>query len=178
MATILEEDELGQWYVGPLRKWFRGNTGSKPKRLLVHLRNLQERLDKTGPLGASADDEQFQLAMTLRDCSVFLRVLKMPDQPLPKVIAKLADLDKKNAAAKMSYWRRTERELVEDKAYTAEYRVDYDSQTAEPVLTGCVLEQTRTRAVESVRIRCGKEEHNNLVESKGIDRYRAGVEDR
>jgi len=177
MATILQEEELGQWYVDPLRKWFRGNTGSKPKRLLVHLRKLQELLDKTGPLGASADDEKFQLAMTLRDCSVFLRVFKRPDQSLPKVIAKLADLDKKNAAAKMSYWRRTERELVLDGAYTGLYRVDHGSQTAKPVFTGCVFEQTRERTVECVSIRCGEADDNTLLEADDIDRYRVGVED-
>jgi hypothetical protein len=173
MATILQEDELGQWYVEPLRKWFRGNTGSKPKRLLLHLRNLQEGLDKSGPLGALAEDEAFQLAMTLRDCSVFLRVLKREGQQLPKVVAKLADLDKKNATAKMSYWRRTESELVSDGAYTGVYRMDFASQTAVPVLTGCVLEQTRMAgALEPVKIQCGEGDQNKLLNGNDIDGYR------
>ncbi|KAL2148209.1 hypothetical protein VTH82DRAFT_5982 [Thermothelomyces myriococcoides] len=56
---------------------------------------------------------RLQLAMTLRDCSCFLRVPADPDSP---VEAKLGDLDKKNLAAKLRYWQQTEMRLIEGKA--------------------------------------------------------------
>lgn len=57
---------------------------------------------------------RLQLAMTLRDCSCFLRVPADPDSP---VEAKLGDLDKKNLAAKLRYWQQTEMRLIEGGYY-------------------------------------------------------------
>ncbi|AEO57785.1 hypothetical protein MYCTH_2062719 [Thermothelomyces thermophilus ATCC 42464] len=57
---------------------------------------------------------RFQLAMTLRDCACFLRVPADPGSP---VEAKLGDLDKKNGAAKLGYWQRVEKRLIEGGYY-------------------------------------------------------------
>ncbi len=52
--------------------------------------------------------------MTLRDCSCFVRIPAAEDEP---VEARLADLDKKNWAAKLEYWREIERVLLEGGYY-------------------------------------------------------------
>ena len=91
-----------------LSRWLQTNT------VLPRLRAAQLANDRNGPLGADAQDAQFQLAMTLRDCTCFLRI---PADPRAPVEAKLADLDKKNWAAKLGYWQATERRLIEGGYY-------------------------------------------------------------
>ncbi|KAK0623380.1 inositol-pentakisphosphate 2-kinase [Immersiella caudata] len=91
-----------------LAHWLKANT------LLPRLRDLQTSLDPVGPLAASPEDPNFQLAMTLKDCSCFVRIPADPESP---VEARFADLDKKNWEAKLEYWRATERGLIEDGYY-------------------------------------------------------------
>lgn len=92
-----------------LADWLRTNT------LFPRLRAAQLASDRGGPLAvAEAHDPRFQLAMTVRDCACFVRV---PADPSAPVEAKLADLDKKNWAAKLGYWRATERALIEGGYY-------------------------------------------------------------
>ncbi|KAG7290636.1 hypothetical protein NEMBOFW57_000639 [Staphylotrichum longicolle] len=104
--------------------WLQTNT------LLPRLRAAQESNDRNGPLGASAEDRQFQLAMTLRDCTCFVRI---PADPALPVEAKLADLDKKNSVAKLGYWQAMERELI-DGGY-------YEGREVPLVRTDCQLEK-------------------------------------
>lgn len=104
--------------------WLKTNT------LLPRLRAAQESNDSNGPLGASAEDRQFQLAMTLRDCTCFVRI---PADPALPVEAKLADLDKKNSVAKLGYWQAMERELI-DGGY-------YEGREVPMVRTDCQLEK-------------------------------------
>ncbi|KAK3942972.1 inositol pentakisphosphate 2-kinase [Diplogelasinospora grovesii] len=116
--------------------------------LLERLRDVQVGNDSTGPLSipdAKADGEstqaqnenrkrqleQLQLAMTLRDCTCFLRVRSRSNGV--HVEAKLADLDKKNWHAKLSYWQKMERTLQDEGYYAA---------TEEPrQITTCRLER-------------------------------------
>ncbi len=91
-----------------LADWLQTNT------LIPQLRNAQVSNDSSGPLEASASDPKFALAMTLRDCTCFVRIPADPSRP---VEAKLADLDKKNAAAKMESWQEMERRLIEGGFY-------------------------------------------------------------
>ncbi|KAK0646450.1 inositol-pentakisphosphate 2-kinase [Cercophora newfieldiana] len=91
-----------------LAHWLQTNT------LLTRLRDLQTSLDPAGPLAADPEDPDFQLAMTLRDCSGFVRIPADADAP---VEARFADLDKKNREAKLEYWRATERGLIEGGYY-------------------------------------------------------------
>ncbi|KAK0630723.1 inositol-pentakisphosphate 2-kinase [Bombardia bombarda] len=90
-----------------LAQWLRTN------ELLPRLRTAQLDNDSLGPLDADIDDPKFLLVMTLRDCTCFVRVPATASEPIE---AKLADLDKKNGEAKLSYWQATERRLV-DKGY-------------------------------------------------------------
>ena len=165
VSGLVPPDEKDAWYVAPLARWFKATPSqSGPKRLIAQLRGAQQLLDSKGPLAANTADENFRLAMTLRDCSIFLRVLKRGCGQAPKVVAKIADLDKKNSEAKGAYWRRTERELVREGAYTAAYRVDAHAGRAVPVRTGCLLERG-ARAVESraCKLLCEEKCDNRLL---------------
>jgi len=181
-ADDIDEDEGTEaWYVAPLRRWFRGTESSKPKRLLERMRKMQKQLDLWGPLGRGIQDDEFRLAMTLRDCSVFLRIMHRPGGQT-KVVAKIADLDKKNSTAKMDWWRKTELDLVHSGAYTAEYRLDAEKGMAVPAGTSCYMEmQERRRKLKKGEIEDGSvefqlkkgmaEQHNRLVRKADLGRY-------
>ncbi|KAK3322145.1 inositol-pentakisphosphate 2-kinase [Apodospora peruviana] len=98
-----------------LKAWLELN------HLLPRLCNLQRVNDDVFAGGClEADPAQqhpkLELAMTLRDCTCFVRI---PADPTEEVEAKLADLDKKNGAAKLRTWQALERRLVEEGFYTA-----------------------------------------------------------
>lgn len=94
-----------------LAHWLQTNT------LLPRLRDLQVEFDPVGPLAAHEEGmERLQLAMTLRDCSCFVRIPADGDE----VEARLGDLDRKNGEGKLGYWRETERGLVEGGWYGGE----------------------------------------------------------
>ncbi|KAK4458996.1 hypothetical protein QBC42DRAFT_275390 [Cladorrhinum samala] len=101
LATSLSPDPR-------LVSWIQTNT------LLPSLRQAQLDNDTTGPLDPKSKPEQLALAMTLRDCSVYLRV---PTDPNAKVEAKLGDLDKKDVGQKLEYWREMETELIQGGYY-------------------------------------------------------------
>lgn len=73
--------------------------------------------------GAQEDEEEadnvakYCLAMTLRDCSLFLRIPRRPGAKAEQVIAKLADLDKKNYGTKHEYWEGMEDGLHQKNLY-------------------------------------------------------------
>ena len=46
----------------------------KMSHMLRRLKDLQEEYDKDGPLTANVNNENFKLAMTLRDCTMFMKV--------------------------------------------------------------------------------------------------------
>lgn len=75
--------------------------------LLRRLRELQMQFDRTGTLDLDPLDRKFLIAMTIRDCTVFLRISKNGD----KVEARIGDLDLKSTA-KISYWKQIENELI------------------------------------------------------------------
>ncbi|KAL5598874.1 hypothetical protein BROUX41_003805 [Berkeleyomyces rouxiae] len=127
MAQVLVAVEPDEWYIAPLLRWAGGTPATAaPNRLLALLRDLQARLDQKGPLLATEDSAAFPLAMTMRDCSVFIRVVRTAAAATDagadeySVSAKIGDLDMKNASAKLGYWKRTEMELLSDDAYTDE----------------------------------------------------------
>lgn len=81
--------------------------------LLRCLRQLQVDKDPRGVLSAGVISEDLLAAMTLRDCTLYLRV----DQD--SIDARLGDLDLKTGERKAEYWRGLERELIEGGWYTA-----------------------------------------------------------
>lgn len=71
------------------------------------------------PGGNDGDDNiaKYCLAMTLRDCSLFLRIPRRPGAEAKDVAAKLADLDRKNYDSKHEYWEGMEDGLHEKDLY-------------------------------------------------------------
>jgi inositol-pentakisphosphate 2-kinase len=130
------EDILQRMRMQPAQTFLENNNTHVRRRLgewlhgdnvLKRLRMRQLQNDFKGPLHAEDDDVAFHLAMTLRDCSCYLR---LPHYPLARLEARLGDLDKKNAESKMEYWRSTERTLIEGGFYEG---------TEQPhVVTNCV----------------------------------------
>ncbi|KAH8805545.1 inositol-pentakisphosphate 2-kinase [Xylogone sp. PMI_703] len=99
-------------------RWLRTNT------LLPKLRRLQAELDPKGVL-EDPEDDKLRIAMTLRDCTVYLRFRPKgvksengcENDEDPEVDARLGDLDLKSSA-KVSYWTKMERDLIEEGWYT------------------------------------------------------------
>lgn len=173
VSALLPPEEQDAWYVPALARWFKATPAqSGPKRLIAQLRGVQQLLDTKGPLLADSTDEDFRLAMTLRDCSIFLRVLKRGGRRGPKVVAKIADLDKKNSGAKSAYWRRTEAEMVRGGAYTSPYRVDALAGRVMPVRTGCLIERdARPAEWREFEALCGEKDHNRLLTEKELRKF-------
>lgn len=90
-------DQIDEIYRVALVQWLQSNT------LLPKLRDAQGRLDPA-PEGTT-DKEELALAMTLRDCTCFVRISEDSKTGEVRVEAKLADLDKKNWEAKLEYWK-------------------------------------------------------------------------
>lgn len=86
--------------------------------LLRQLCAAQKRLDGKGVLAGEVD-ERFLAAMTLRDCTVFI---KFPWGAGGRAVeARLGDLDLKSAGKK-AYWRATEVGLIEEGWYSGHER--------------------------------------------------------
>ncbi|MCJ1405900.1 Inositol-pentakisphosphate 2-kinase [Xylographa trunciseda] len=86
--------------------------------MLKKLRDLQVRFDPKGSVDGDVEGEEFRVAMTLRDCTLFLRV---PSGEGGDVEAKLGDMDLKSGA-KAGYWRELEERLVREDWYAVEER--------------------------------------------------------
>lgn len=140
-----------------LQAWLRGST--LLRRLRAKQWDLDHAAEKVVPASASTasasasasgpsssaavgDDDsdgedniaKYCLAMTLRDCSLFLRIPRRPGASANDVVAKLADLDKKNYGSKHEYWEGMEDGLHEKNLY---WRSGGDGVSAE--LTECQL---------------------------------------
>ncbi|TKA67872.1 hypothetical protein B0A49_07248 [Cryomyces minteri] len=94
--------------------------------ILKELRRHQQSLDPDGILSCAGEpDERFLRAMTLRDCTLFIRI-HLTNNGLE---ARLGDLDLKMAEkGKVAKWRKIERSLLDEGWYTAE---DTGSQAEE-----------------------------------------------
>jgi len=107
-------------------------TSGEVHALLQHLRMLQAKLDPSGvlaqlPLSPDKAAANFDLraAMTLRDCSLFIKVEYDNATGTPSAItSKLGDLDFKSAE-KTADWADKELRLLRDGLYTRELRDDF-----------------------------------------------------
>ena len=105
--------------------------------LLQRLRQLQKDLDPRGVLEADLQSQNFLTAMTIRDCTLFLKVgipcpidsyadhvpLQIPRSCSGAVEARLGDLDLKSShVEKAEYWKATERRLIDEGWYTCTER--------------------------------------------------------
>lgn len=85
-------------------------------QLLRRLRQLQMDKDPKGVLKANVISPDLLAAMTLRDCTLYLKVGQS------SINARLGDLDLKTGKGKAEYWKGLERQLIEDGWYTATER--------------------------------------------------------
>ena len=81
--------------------------------LLRRLRQLQMDKDPKGVLKSNLKSQDFLAAMTLRDCTLYLKVGQN------SIDARLGDLDLKTGKGKAEYWKGLERELIEGGWYMA-----------------------------------------------------------
>jgi inositol-pentakisphosphate 2-kinase len=112
----------------------------KGHRLLEHLREKQVELDEHGVL-AGNDPHKLRLAMTLRDCSLYVRTTHgAPNtHEEPEIEAKLGDLDFKSEA-KLQDWKTKEEQLIAGGWYMDSGHVNW-------TYGGCLLGDTDARAV-------------------------------
>ncbi|ESZ94928.1 hypothetical protein SBOR_4720 [Sclerotinia borealis F-4128] len=89
--------------------------------LLTRLRDLQAMYDLKGSLESEGASHELCVAMTLRDCSLYIRMDGDVDGDYRVVEARLGDLDYK-LADKYSSWRRKERDLSDEGWYCGEER--------------------------------------------------------
>ncbi|KAI1331292.1 inositol-pentakisphosphate 2-kinase [Xylariaceae sp. FL0255] len=99
--------------------------------ILTKLQQLQQEGDPGDTLLNNPSDEGFGLAMTLRDCSCYVRI---PTDTTKDIEIKLADLDKKNWRAKQDYWREGHENLISGGWYTREETID-----GKPIETHCAM---------------------------------------
>ncbi|KAK7951696.1 uncharacterized protein PG986_007424 [Apiospora aurea] len=98
--------------------------------LLTKLRDVQTAGDPGNTMFDNPEDPGFGLAMTLRDCTCFVRMPK--DDSDDEVEIKLADVDEKNWVSKKEYWQKSHNNLVDSGFYHG---------TEEPHMeTQCVLQ--------------------------------------
>ncbi|KAI1490652.1 inositol-pentakisphosphate 2-kinase-domain-containing protein [Biscogniauxia mediterranea] len=102
----------------------------KESGILERLLLLQKEGDPERALFINPWDAHFGLAMTLRDCSCFIR---MPVDTSKPVMIKLADVDKKNWQEKQTYWQDSHKNLVLNGWYRGEEKIQ------PPLETACVL---------------------------------------
>ncbi|KAK9774304.1 putative Inositol-pentakisphosphate 2-kinase [Seiridium cardinale] len=94
------------------------------------LRDLQVQGDSGDTMFTNPQNENFGLAMTLRDCTCFVRMLRAGEG---EVEIKLADVDRKNWESKAEYWQHSHTNLV-DNGY-------YHGTETPRMATRCLLEQ-------------------------------------
>ncbi|KAK8049309.1 hypothetical protein PG994_011039 [Apiospora phragmitis] len=101
--------------------------------LLTKLRDVQTAGDPGNTMFDNPEDPGFGLAMTLRDCTCFVRMPKDDnDDDNNEVEIKLADVDEKNWVSKREYWQKSHNNLVDSGFYHG---------TEEPHMeTQCVLQ--------------------------------------
>lgn len=124
-AAGIEEHPLwpshGERVVDRMKKDFQSGQISA---IITELATLQRDLDPYGCLSfdsqtqrSQLDSENLELAMTLRDCSIFMRFDWAGERPIE---VKLADLDRKDWTTRLERWRSTEKRLLDGGWYTGE----------------------------------------------------------
>ncbi|KAF2232159.1 hypothetical protein EV356DRAFT_534833 [Viridothelium virens] len=105
------------------------------RHLIQQLKKLQDEWDRTGLFAGDKDpgysnvDPDYPLAMTLRDCTIFLKIPKNGWEPIE---ARLGDLDMKSPK-KLLQWYEKEHGLVTGGWYTAKDAFRKDCQLAKRI---------------------------------------------
>lgn len=107
VADLLMQPHVNEQDVLRMAEWLERTT------ILENLKKCQQELDKVGVMEGDVDDEKFLCAMTLRDCTVFVRTSRADAGEWD---ARIGDLDLKSKE-KLEYWRGVERTLIEEGWY-------------------------------------------------------------
>lgn len=118
VAYILLQPGASQTKVVRLATWLNVTD------ILDNIKTRQMELDQVGVMAGDANDEKLRCAMTLRDCTVFVKTTPTDDPATWE--AKMGDLDLKSGA-KMDYWRSVEKPLIEEGWYEGKEK-DEDKQ--------------------------------------------------
>ncbi|KAJ5168990.1 uncharacterized protein N7482_004584 [Penicillium canariense] len=95
---------------------------------LLKLQSQQKTWRGVGLLGPSAQSHETSLDMTLRDCTMFIKIPRDEKSP---VEIRLGDLDlKTGAGGKAKYWRDVEMHLIEGGWYRGANRTQHPSECA------------------------------------------------
>ncbi|KAK2745651.1 Inositol-pentakisphosphate 2-kinase [Onygenales sp. PD_40] len=87
---------------------------------LLKLQACQRRMNAVGLPGLQAHFRERAISMTLRDCTMFVKV---PHSELEPLEVRLGDLDfKSGIGGKLQYWRETENRLIEEGWYSGNRR--------------------------------------------------------
>ncbi|PGH02504.1 hypothetical protein AJ79_07617 [Helicocarpus griseus UAMH5409] len=98
---------------------------------LLKLQTCQRQMNAVGLPGLHAHYRDRAISMTLRDCTMFVRVPRDEHEPLE---VRLGDLDfKSGIGGKLQYWRETENRLIEEGWYSGDRK---DQEFSECSLQG------------------------------------------
>ncbi|KAI9762142.1 MAG: hypothetical protein M4579_000622 [Chaenotheca gracillima] len=124
-AGMNDEQELRSY----LERGILSYVDDKDRSVLPRLRELQTTLDPVGVFKADISSPDFSRAMTLRDCTLFL---KLSPREGSEVEARLGDLDfKLPDEGKKEYWRSLETSLIDEGWYQmTEHERDPDERSA------------------------------------------------
>ena len=106
-ARLLLQPGASDYQINRFAQWL-GDTD-----LLDQLKARQVALDAVGVIDGDADDERLLAAMTLRDCTVFVKSTSANPREWE---ARIGDLDLKSRD-KIDYWRGVERQLIDEGWY-------------------------------------------------------------
>lgn len=143
-ADFPRDENVSRDIAADLRRCYRTMTEHEARNLtnwlrscelFQRLRRIQWDHDHTAQI---TDDEAYSLAMTLRDCSLFVLVPRAANAPPSQVVAKLGDTDMKNFAVKKEYWMKMEKEFHDSGVY-------WNTDKLSVSITDCQLPFYRSR---------------------------------
>ncbi|CAM1505464.1 Fc.00g111010.m01.CDS01 [Cosmosporella sp. VM-42] len=106
-------------------------------QIIKDLRAAQIAADSYGPLNTARDDLNFSWAMTIRDCTCFVQISLDATIEEPLKI-RLGDFDFKDPLIKFDHWQKTERNLIAEGFYTADWILSGGTYYHPPTI--CLLE--------------------------------------
>lgn len=109
-ANLLLHSDSVRLDIARFERWLQST------KLLHRLRDIQESLDQQGVLDADVEDTNILVAMTLRDCTVFVRFPEDASRDEWDIEARIGDLDLKSKG-KEQYWKSVETSLIEEGWY-------------------------------------------------------------
>lgn len=143
-ADFPRDENVSRDIAADLRRCYRTMTEHEARNLtnwlrscelFQRLRRIQWDHDHTAQI---TDDEAYSLAMTLRDCSLFVLVPRAANAAPNQVVAKLGDTDMKNSAVKKEYWMKMEKEFHDSGVY-------WNTDKLSVSITDCQLPFYRSR---------------------------------